>query len=43
METLEAGIFEYHDKMLLKEIMLKRSSVVPGAIAVMVLIYFKQC
>jgi 2,3,4,5-tetrahydropyridine-2-carboxylate N-succinyltransferase len=26
METWEAGIFEYHDKMLLKKTMLKKSS-----------------
>jgi hypothetical protein len=32
------GIFEYHDKMLLKEIMQKRVRVVPGAIPVTALI-----
>jgi 2,3,4,5-tetrahydropyridine-2-carboxylate N-succinyltransferase len=33
METVEAGIFEYHDKMLLKRDYAEGVRVVPGAIA----------
>jgi 2,3,4,5-tetrahydropyridine-2-carboxylate N-succinyltransferase len=33
METVEAGIFEYHDKMLKRDYAEKGVRVVPGAIA----------